>query len=109
MAENTDERTFGPIGSKVIFEDERTRVWKLLLQPGEETPIHRHELDYLLIQISGDRIAVVPEADSESPYKDYMEADVRPGQITPVPRGGIERARNVGAEPYHEIIVELKD
>lgn len=109
MAETKDEREFGPIADKMIFEDERVRVWKLRLQPGEEGPVHRHELDHLLIQISGDRIAVVPEPDTGSPYKEYLEADVRPGQVTPVPRGGIERARNVGTQPFHEIIVELKD
>ena len=57
----------------------------------------------------GDRIAVVPEPDSASPYKDYLEADVVPGSAVFVPRGGVETALNVGAQPYIEVIVELKD
>jgi hypothetical protein len=103
------ERVLGPIGSKVVFEDDRVRVWILKLAPGDESPSHQHHLDHLLIQVLGDRIAVVPEPDSTSPFKEYLEADVVPGAVTFVPRGGIETARNVGQEPYREIIVELKD
>jgi beta-alanine degradation protein BauB len=103
------DRVLGPIGTKVVFEDDRVRVWILKLAPGEESPTHQHELDHLLIQVAGDRIAAVPEPDSASPYKEYIEADVLPGIVTYVPRGGIETARNVGEKPYREVIVELKD
>jgi beta-alanine degradation protein BauB len=102
-----DERTFGGVGSKKLFENDRVRVWELRLGPGEESPVHRHHHDHLLIQVAGDRIAVVPEPDTQSRYKDYMEADVRPGEVAFVRRGGVEVARNVGEQPYREIIVEL--
>ena len=39
----------------------------------------------------------------------YFESAVTPGQAVFVERGGIEIARNVGTEPYHEFIIELKD
>lgn len=103
-----DERVLGGVGSKVVFENDRVRVWKLVLAPGERSPVHRHDLDHLLIQVRGDRIAVEPEPDSEGLYTDYFEADVLPGYVTFVPPGGVETAVNVGVEPYYEIIVELK-
>jgi hypothetical protein len=102
------ERELGGVGTKVIFEDERVRVWVLSLAPGERSAIHQHEVDHLLIQVKGDRIAVEPEPDSQSPYRDYFAADVIPGMVTFVPKGGIETAVNCGTEPYYEIIVELK-
>ncbi len=102
------ERQLGDVGTKVVFEDHRVRVWVLRLAPGERSAVHRHELDHLLIQVKGDKIAVVPEPDSQSPIRDYFEADVVPGMVTHVPKGGIEAAVNTGAEPYYEIIVELK-
>jgi hypothetical protein len=105
----SDERVFGEIGTKVVYEDGAVRVWRLKLAPGEESPIHRHELDHLLIQVAGDRIAVIPEPDTEGPYKDVLEADVVPGAVVHVARGGVERARNVGSAPYLEVIVELKE
>ena len=104
-----DARVLGHIGTKVVFEDDAVRVWQLRLAPGESSATHRHELDHLLIQLSGDRVAVIPEADTEGPYEDYLEAEVIPGMTVFVRRGGVETARNVGTEPYREIIIELKD
>jgi len=103
----TDERVFGGVGSKLVFSNDRVLVWELTLAPGAESLVHRHDHDHLLIQIAGDRIAVVPEPDTQSRFKDYLEADVRPGEVAFVRRGGIETARNVGSELYREIIVEL--
>ena len=79
------------------------------LEPGEDSDVHRHELDHVLVQISGDRVAVAPEPDTDGPYRDYLEADIVQGAAVFVPRGGVETARNVGRQPYHEVIVELKD
>jgi len=104
-----DERVFGDVGSKVVFEDDRVRVWKLRLAPGEDSALHRHDLDHLLIQIAGDRIAVHPEPDTRGPYRDDFTGDVIPGMVTFVPRGGVETARNVGQQPYQELIVVLKN
>ena len=59
--------------------------------------------------MAGDRIAVVPEPDSDGPFKQYMAADVVPGAVVEVARGGIEAARNIGTRSYVEVIVELKD
>ena len=103
------ERVLGDVGTRLLFENDRVRAWELRLAPGEDSPAHRHELDHMLIQLSGDRVAVIPEPDSEGPYRDYLEADVVPGATVFVRRGGVETARNVGAQPYHEIIIELKD
>ncbi len=99
----------GDVGTKLLFEDERVRVWQVRLAPGEQGAVHRHDLDHLLVQVAGDRIAVAPEPDSEGPFRDYLEADVIPGAVVRVARGGVERARNVGKEPYLEVVIELKD
>jgi beta-alanine degradation protein BauB len=109
MMEGTGgERVLGDIGSNVVYEDDAVRVWRLKLAPGEESAVHRHDLDHLLIQVCGDRIAVIPEPDSEGPFREELAADVVPGAVVHVRRGGVERARNVGNEPYLEMIVELK-
>ena len=102
-------RELGGVGTKVVFENDQVRVWVLKLAPGERSAVHRHDLDHLLIQIRGDRIAVEPEPDAEGPHRDYMEADVIPGMVVHVPKGGIETAVNIGADPYYEVIVELKE
>src|SRR5690348_7344372 len=103
------ERVLGGVGTKVVYEDDRVRVWQLALAPGEDSAVHRHELDHILIQVAGDRIAVIPEPDTEGPYRDYLDARVVPGAVVHVPRGGVETARNTGSQPYLEVIVELKE
>jgi quercetin dioxygenase-like cupin family protein len=102
-------RRLGEIASTLLFENDRVRIWETKLAPGTDGPVHRHGCDHVLVQISGDRIAVVPEPDTRGPYDTYQEADVVPGNVFFVPRGGIERARNVGRQTFHEIVVELKD
>ncbi len=103
------ERKLGDVANRVIFENERVRIWEMRMPAGESGPPHRHALDHILVQISGDRMAVLPEPDTQGPYKEYLEADVAPGQIFYVPRGGVEVAKNVGKQEYHEILIELKD
>lgn len=108
-ASGSEGRVLGDLGTRVIFENDRVRVWHVRLAPGEQGDADRHELDHLLVQVAGDRIAVVPEPDSEGPFRHYLEADVVPGAVVHVSRGGVESARNVGRQPYLEIVVELKD
>lgn len=105
----SDDRVLGGVGTRVVFENDQVRVWTLELAPGEASAPHRHALDHLLIQVRGDRVAVEPEPDTQGPYREYFEGEVVPGWVLHVHAGGVETARNVGEEPYLEIIVELKD
>jgi len=103
------DRKLGDIATRVIFENERVRIWEMRMPAGESGPPHRHDLDHILVQISGDRMAVLPEPDSRGPYREYLEADVAPGQCFYIERGGVEVAKNIGKREYHEILIELKD
>jgi hypothetical protein len=105
----SDQRILGGVGTGVLFENDRVKVWEMRLEPGQDSDVHRHDLDYLLVQIDGDRIAGVPEPDTKGAYNEYIEADVVPGNVIYIDRGGIEIARNVGKKPYYEILIELKD
>jgi hypothetical protein len=97
------------VGTKVLFENEKIRIWEMALQPGERTTMHEHKFDYVVVQVAGDRIAVDPHPDTKSVYKTYQEEDVIPGFNLFVEKGGIEVALNPGKKPYLEIIVELKE
>jgi hypothetical protein len=104
----SQERTLGDVASRIVLENDRVRIWEMNLAPGESSDVHEHTLDYILVQVAGDRIAGVPEPDTKGPYKDYIEADVVPGNVIYVEKGGIETAKNVGQQRYHEILIELK-
>src|ERR687892_662166 len=102
------ERTLGGVGTRVLLENDRVRIWEMDLAPGEESDVHEHTLDYILVQIAGDRIAGIPQPDTKGPYPEYVEGDVSPGNVVYIEKGGIETAKNIGQERYHEILIELK-
>ena len=43
------------VGSILLSENERTRVWIIRLAPGERIGFHRHVLDYFWTSVSGGR------------------------------------------------------
>jgi quercetin dioxygenase-like cupin family protein len=43
------------VGSTLLSENERTRVWIIRLAPGERIGFHRHVLDYFWTSVSGGR------------------------------------------------------
>ena len=102
------KRTLGNVGTRLLFDNERVRIWEMDLAPGARSDVHRHDVDYILVQLEGDRIAAMPEPDTRGAFKDYLEADVVPGKVIYIKRGGIETAINVGQRRYHEILIELK-
>ena len=103
-----DDRILGDVGSRLLLENARVRVWELRLDPGEESDLHEHTLDYVLVQIAGDRVAGVFEADSAN-HQGVVEAEVTPGSAMFLKSGNIATARNIGTKPFHEIVIELKD
>ena len=105
----TSSVEYGSIGTRMIFENDRVRLWEVRLAAGERGDFHRHDLDHVLIQISHSKIAVESPPESPTSYGPYLEADVKPGDVVFMRRGGIETAVNVGDTPFHEIIVEVKD
>jgi hypothetical protein len=105
---DTPGRTLGPVATRLLFENERVRIWEMNLAAGARSATHRHDLDYVLVQIEGDRIAAQPEPDSGGAYREYIEADVEAGKTRFIARGGIETAINIGRRRYREILIELK-
>lgn len=96
----------GPIADRVLLENDRVRIWEMHLEPGQASALHRHDLDYMLIIVAGDRIAGVP---GPGCTRTPREARVTPGQVYYLKRGETEWAVNRGTHPYREILVELKD
>jgi hypothetical protein len=41
------------VGTRLLLEDERMRVWEIRLAPGERLAFHRHVLDYFWTCVSG--------------------------------------------------------
>ena len=94
---------YGNLGTRVLLENERVKIWEMQLEPGESSDLHQHTMDYVLCIVEGTSI------DADPPHGETFHGRVQPGQVFYIKRGGIERAVNRGAARFREIIVELKD
>ena len=93
----------GGVGTRVLLENERVKIWEMLLEPGESSDLHQHTMDYVLCIIEGSGI------DADRPNGETFKGRVQPGQVFCIKRGGVERAVNRSDTRFREIIVELKD
>ena len=94
------------VGSKLLFENGRVRVWDLRLAPGESTGLHRHTDDYLYVVIGGGTLEGVDADGDTKPAEKMDDGEVR---FRNIDGEDIHEARNVGDAPWRNIIVELKD
>ncbi len=49
------ERPNGCVGSELLSETDKTRVWMIRLTPGERIGFHRHVLNYFWTSVNGGR------------------------------------------------------
>ena len=107
FAEEHKDDPVGNVGGQIIFEDDRVRMWELILDPGEASDLHRHELDYYLIIFEGDLVAGVTGPGEAMPS--FVGKVPEIGNTVSIPKGGFEWAYNVGEKTYREVIVEIKN
>ena len=77
-----DPAELGPIADRVLFENERVRIWEMQLEPGERTSVHHHEHDYVVILVEGDRVGVEAATGSKYESDGYRESQVVPGKTS---------------------------
>jgi hypothetical protein len=95
------------VGTRLLFENDRVRVWDLALEPGEALEKHIHRKDYLFIVIDGGSLRHVdpdhPEHDRDVRYETDQVVFLEAGE------GLIhDRLINVGQNPYRNLVIELK-
>ena len=82
------------------------------MAPGEASPVHRHDRDYLMVIVSGDRIAAHFDKESVGVYEEYAgrtyTGDVMPGSVKFGAKGSIEAAENIGTVEYLNYVIEFK-
>ena len=93
------------VGTRLLFENERVRVWDLSLEPGESFGTHLHRDDYVIIVESGGQLRFAePAGKREVQYVDDQVTFRAVG-----PGGKVDHhLTNVGAKRHRNFIVELK-
>ena len=89
------------VGTKLVFENARVRVWEFTLQPGETMETHKHDSDYFFYPIEGGTLEVTRASG-------VTRATLEAGKVYYRQGGDSHAAKNVSANRYHEILVELK-
>lgn len=93
------------VGSRLLFENDRVRVWDLRLAPGESTGLHRHTTDYLYVVIGEGTLQGKSADGTPRPIEHMSDGEVRFRQIE---GEDVHEAINVGEKPWRNIVVELK-
>lgn len=89
----------------LLFENDRIRIWELVMKPGETCNWHVHEYDHLLVVTEGASIEAW-RADGNT-----GKLDIPDNQVLYIPRSEQpEIARNAStSRTLRELIIDLKD
>ena len=66
----------GCVGTTLLSEDERVRVWDIRLKPGERIGFHRHQLDYFWTAVTPGR-ARSHQEDGSTIETEYYPGETR--------------------------------
>ena len=93
------------VGTRLLYENDRVRVWDITLQPGERLPFHCHRTSYFYRCESGGRWRLRTIEGDEVLGQNGVGAvtfrDLVDGQVL------IHELTNVGEEPLRYTTVEL--
>lgn len=90
------------VGTALVFEDSRVRVWELRLAPGEATEWRQHLHDYMFVVVKNGRVRVE--------YVDgtFQDQDDTIGAIGMRAKDLGHRLVNLSGKEYFNIVVEFK-
>jgi hypothetical protein len=110
-ADFADELAAAPgnfdVGTTVWFENERIRVWEILLRPGERGAFHSHVANYFWTVVEGSR-GLQRFADGTFVVRDYLVGETKYLEHTPE-TALIHDLENIGDTDLRFVTVELLD
>jgi len=108
IARELQSRQFnGCVGTKLLSEDDRVRVWEIRLRPGERIGFHRHVLDYFWTAVTPGR-ARSHQQDGSTVESEYEAGETRhesygPGEFK------VHDLENIGGSELIFTTVEFLD
>jgi len=114
----------GNIGSTVIYEDAKVRVWNFTLAPGDMTSMHKHDCGYHFVAINPTELEVYGEDGARLfsfQAQGTLGFSIVGDELVQIPPLGVESdsfqpirvprvhaARNIGPTNYYEVLYESK-
>jgi hypothetical protein len=102
------ESKLGPIGTRIIYEDDEVRIWDQVMPPGHHLGPHKHECDYAIVCVDGDKVEADTLPGNATGHDGHMEVEVDRGKLFWVRKGGVEEAFNKTDKRFRAILVEMK-
>ena len=100
------EKVSSEVGTKLLFENNRVRVWDLCLAPGQGTGLHRHTTDYFYVVIGDGTLQRVDDDGTRHEPRSMKDGEVH---FRSIDGESVHEAVNVAATPWRNIVVELKN
>jgi len=94
-----------PVGTTLLFENGRVRVWELTLAPGSDCEPHRHENDYLMLYPAPAVIGAT--LDDGRPVTQHLDAGMVAYREVGAAGLAPHAIRNVGDAPSTHFVIEL--
>lgn len=93
------------VGTRMLLENERVRIWEIVLEPGARVPFHRHIHPYFYVCASPGRVR------TRFPNGFYVEDDEDAGSVAFMEHSpedpGIHDLENTGETTIRYTTVEL--
>lgn len=88
---------------ELITEDKKVKITRILLKPGEGTPLHTHSLDNIAVIMQG---STMKDVETDGKFKNV---DQKSGDVHYVPGTGRTHSfANTGTSPLEIVPIELK-
>ena len=95
-------KKLGDIATQVLFENEKVKIWHLIVESGQASSWHLHERDYVTVPLEGGGLSVE--------YGDGTgeDADPRPKEWVYHGDHRVHRVVNNTDRRYKSLLIELK-
>jgi len=101
LAQRTNEEKV--VQPQLLVDNQKVRMVRWSLQPGERSPVHTHSLDHIYVVIHGSRIRDFVSGDGTH------DDDQETGRAAYSPAVGKTHSfQDVGTGPYEMVSIELK-
>lgn len=93
----------GDVATRVLFENDKVKIWSLEIAPGDASDWHLHEWDYVTVSVEGEHLV--------RELEDGTREDVafEPGRWTYHAGPEIHRVINDSQVPWQNLLIEIKD
>ncbi len=98
----SSDRQLGPIGDKILFENDHVRIWSVSLEPGARQPWHQHHLPYVIVPLTKGKNIMTFDDGRE------RETNENPGEVLWREAGIPHELVNISDWQYKNVLIEIK-